>query len=210
MKSDAPGQGRVRQIVTGGRPQEGPMQGVGGVKGGSLGTMLVLLLDLLKALDYADAELEADFGAKFAGNVRPYIMALARASNNQASINFRNSIRQGDESMTPLQYVYEAADCRLFQTAEMLEDEEALWRRVYNAMWEDGGCVQGPTNHPSAMPGVDYQNMNVPENAHSDFGINPISNSLRGETGTESGAEGTNACTILLGLSLAIFIYLAI
>lgn len=32
----------------------------------------------------------------------------------ELSFNFRNNIAEGDASITPLQFVYEAADCRLY------------------------------------------------------------------------------------------------
>ena len=68
---------------------------------------------------------------------------LNRALNNYA-VNFRDGIRQGDETQTPLQFVYEPADCRIYYTADMTTDVTVIWKTVYDSVW--GGksaCVAG-------------------------------------------------------------------
>lgn len=46
--------------------------------------------------------------------------------NSAGSVNSQNAIRKGDQSVTPLRFVYEAADCRFFYTAEMLEQQSPV------------------------------------------------------------------------------------
>ena len=64
------------------------------------------------------------------------------------TINFADSIRANDDSETPLQFIYEAADCRLFRTTEMLHDVTAMWRAVTKVMnGEYDACVKDSMGH---------------------------------------------------------------
>jgi hypothetical protein len=87
---------------------------------------------------------------------------LRAASPDQAGgINFRNNIRIGDLSATPLQFVYEAADCRLWYTKEMLSDPTFLWNRVADVafnktngtIYSSPYCVNGSTGQPTSLSG---------------------------------------------------------
>jgi hypothetical protein len=92
-------------------------------------------------------------------------LPLERASNpaRAGSVNFRNNIRIGDKSVTPLQFVYEAADCRIWYTPEMLYDPTFLWSRVasiafasnytYGTPYTSPYCVHGSTNQPTSLTG---------------------------------------------------------
>jgi len=81
---------------------------------------------------------------------------------NDASVNIRNNIRIGDTSLTPLQFVYEAADCRMWYTVEMLYSQTFLWERgadaafeyrTENGSWSSPFCVAGSTGHPTSLSG---------------------------------------------------------
>lgn len=61
----------------------------------------------------------------------------------RARVNFRNNIRDGDTSQTPLQFVYEATNCRIFYEAEDMADMSNLWNRVANVTWGGDKCVDG-------------------------------------------------------------------
>jgi hypothetical protein len=92
-------------------------------------------------------------------------LPLERASSpaQAGSVNFRNNIRIGDESVTPLQFVYEAADCRIWYTPEMIYDPTSLWSRVasiafasnytYGTPYTSPYCVHGSTNQPTSLTG---------------------------------------------------------
>src|SRR6266496_1256134 len=118
-------QGKVRQLALGGRPQAAPMQAIGGVKGANVynygviwqATQGVLENGLLTQDQLAmfNDSLPID-PASFPLNVDPEF----------SSVNVRDNIRMGDASQTPLQFVYEAADCRLFYTLNMAFDPVAL------------------------------------------------------------------------------------
>ena len=59
-------------------------------------------------------------------------------------INARDGIRQGDDSETPLQFVYEPADCRIYYTPEMAVDQSAAWKTVADTAFNGiNHCVAG-------------------------------------------------------------------
>lgn len=180
MKSQA----HVKQIVVGGRKQTGPMQGVGGVKGANIQGMATLLdfvvAAYLQATRTQQAYLESALGMSGASFVRAATHALDRAAGGgefmvQATVNFRNNIRQGDDTTTPLQFVYEAADCRFFYTAAMYADQELLWDKTYDLAWNGGACVAGSTDQASAGFGDGYITSPAPDGAASNNTIFPSS-----------------------------------
>ncbi|SMY21844.1 unnamed protein product [Zymoseptoria tritici ST99CH_1A5] len=198
LKSAAP-DGPVRQVVLGGRPQTGPMQGVGGIKGGQLGSFeaIALLAGGGATLTPISSQtFAADFGPN---TIESALQAVDRAVPGAAAVNYRNSIRMGDESVTPLQYLYEAADCRLWYTVDMLASQEALWRKVA-AVGFDGDedlCVEGSTGHPSTTAGGEGAGVDVPKNARSEVGVRISDESRAGDgpgsmDGSSSGGDGDN------------------
>jgi hypothetical protein len=73
----------------------------------------------------------------------------------RARINLRSAIRESDTTQTPLQFVYEAANCHLFYTVDDVYDMTNLWARAYNATWGGAKCVGGSTTTSDAsMPGL--------------------------------------------------------
>ena len=52
-------------------------------------------------------------------------------------------MHDGDETQTPLQFIYEASNCRLFCTAADIYDISNAWSRVANVVWGNGFCVPG-------------------------------------------------------------------
>ena len=176
MKMNAPGSGRVRSIVVGGRRQEGPMQGAGGVKGGQLVHMVAIKTAALLARKTGTVaqqlQFTSEFGEEQLVSTRPALdRAHALGSKLQATVNFANQIREGDESVTPLQYVYEAADCRFFYTAAMYGSQELVWQKAHQIAWKNGTCVLGSRGDPSAERTTDYGSMKIPKNARSSFGV---------------------------------------
>ncbi|KAI5206625.1 hypothetical protein E4T38_03677 [Aureobasidium subglaciale] len=119
-------------------------------------------------------EFVTKFGIDF---VQATTQALSRAAPGgavivQASLNFRNNIRQGDDSVTPLQHIYEAADCRFFYTPEMYASQAAVWERAYNSTWGDMECIEGSTEHPSSVSGGSDVTAGPPGMASNFFGGN--------------------------------------
>jgi hypothetical protein len=61
-----------------------------------------------------------------------------------ASINLRDQVRKNDT--IPLQFAYEAADCRIFYTPQTVFNYTALWQYAADAMWSNSSlCVKGST-----------------------------------------------------------------
>lgn len=95
------------------------------------------------------------------------------------NFNLRNAYKPNDASQTPTQFIYEAANCRLFYTASDLYDMAGLWRRVANVAWGNGTCVQGSTTTADGrLP--KYANDTVP------FSPSAVSNATNPFTGPGS------------------------
>lgn len=58
------------------------------------------------------------------------------------SLNYLNTYTADDES-TPTQFMYEAANCHIFYTAETLCQPSTTWALAANATWGSAQCV-GP------------------------------------------------------------------
>lgn len=59
--------------------------------------------------------------------------------------NGRNAYPSDNPDGPPLQFVYEAANCRLFYQFQDLNDITGVWRRVANVAWGNGTCAAGST-----------------------------------------------------------------
>ncbi|KFY08290.1 hypothetical protein V492_06364, partial [Pseudogymnoascus sp. VKM F-4246] len=124
-------QGGVRSVVLGGRPAFGPMQGVGGTKG--------VLVEPWEAIEASIASTLADFGTaaqkkKWAGYL-PEAFPIAMSS--APTVNFRSGYHPGSD--TPMQFLNESANCRLFYTPAMLTNVTHIWESVARLAWGFGG-----------------------------------------------------------------------
>ena len=146
--------GGVKSIVVGGRPQNGPMQAVGGTKGKQSFAYEYVLISALNATEgLTNSQTVAANKSDFA-LLSEY--PLIRAADPVVpGINGQNNIRLGDNSTTPLQFVYEAADCRIFFTHDMLVSQVPIWSRAANITWGNQTylCVDGSTFHASSVSG---------------------------------------------------------
>ena len=155
-------QGQVRQIVVGGRKQNAPMQAIGGTKGAEDAMFGEIVETFTAAYELVSPIMKARsqqiYGGLDGWFVNATLQALSRISEGplgqHGTFNLRNNIRKGDSTETPLQFVYEAAVCRFFYTAEMYTDQELVWNTVYNLAWGNGTCVPGSTGQVSSKPGV--------------------------------------------------------
>lgn len=68
-------------------------------------------------------------------------------------VNLKDNLRQNDASGTPLEFMYEAADCRMWFTAPMITDVTELWKGVADRMFKNGTseCVKGSTGDPTSV-----------------------------------------------------------
>ncbi|MCJ1321598.1 hypothetical protein MMC15_006943 [Xylographa vitiligo] len=127
----------VRTVVVGGRPSIGPMQALAGARG---------------ARDYEADYLDTDiyyvsYFNSTAASILPdrsleFVLDIA-------NFNLQDQIRRGQNF--PLQFAYEAANCRIFLTNLTFLDFGALWQYAADATWKNPGlCVKDSTNHPSS------------------------------------------------------------
>ena len=124
----------ARTIVVGGRPETGPMQAAGGTRGARV---------------YSADDVDDDF--QFASQVNETANSTLPPRDltfyvTYAGFNLRDQIRANDS--TPLQFSYEAADCRIYYTLANVYNVSQLWRDAAHATWDDTSlCVEGSTGY---------------------------------------------------------------
>jgi hypothetical protein len=160
-------QGKVKSVTMGGRPQTGPMQYIGGVKGSQVFNLPDLLLAVDGFYQFADdASIKTanTTGLKTLLELGDYVQLrsatpVGEGASEAVTFNLENNIAEGDATTTPLQFVYEAADCRLWWQAGDLLDITNVWERVaanafgLNGTRVFGQCVDGSTGAPSSLSG---------------------------------------------------------
>ncbi|PSN72087.1 hypothetical protein BS50DRAFT_516100 [Corynespora cassiicola Philippines] len=125
-------QAGVRTISVGGRPIEGPMQTVGGNRGATVYTADRIDYDILALNDTLENE-EAFSRTPDRDDTGMWI--------NYASVNIRDQMRKNDT--TPLQFKYEASQCRIYYTLANVYNMSQLWRDAAAATWDDPSlCVE--------------------------------------------------------------------
>lgn len=155
MKTEA----GVKSVVVGGLPVAGPMQGVAGTKGANILDVGGSIPD--EDLLYAAVEESVllNLTLLFDDTDFPDVLSLLddpsiNVNPSKVSVNLRNQVRKSDP-VTPLQFVYEASDCRIWYTAANLKSYEVLWQNAADALWGNGSlCVSGSTNQPSSKQNV--------------------------------------------------------
>ncbi|KAJ5916959.1 hypothetical protein N7504_000974 [Penicillium tannophilum] len=141
----------VRSIALGGRPQTGPMQAMGGIKGAEvmdLANLAVILSDAKRLANssslLSDEDLEKwDAYVPIPLSEFPYAMIAAQ-------VNLLNSFGPAND-VVPRQYIYEAAECRRFFTYDNIMDQETTWASAADAMFYGGGCVEGSMNGTGSL-----------------------------------------------------------
>ncbi|PMD46382.1 peptidase S41 family protein-like protein [Hyaloscypha variabilis F] len=130
----------VRTVVAGGRPSYGPMQAPGLTRGAAAYDVV----DSLDA-DIALAQLLLDEDNQPSDFLPNRTTPGPGMSISYAQINLRDQIRQGET--VPLQFTYEAANCRIFYTAQTFYNYTNLWRYAADAIYSNPafyrGCASG-------------------------------------------------------------------
>ncbi|KAJ4387620.1 hypothetical protein N0V93_008217 [Gnomoniopsis smithogilvyi] len=138
-------QGGVKSIAFGGRPQEGPIQGVGGIKGSQV-------LDWVNVYEFNQWALEnaVNITAEQTAALERYnTLAINRSS--ASALNARDQIlRDNVDDGLPAQYVVEEVDCRLYWTAEMITDITAVWKAAADSAFNGAACAYGGIEAPAA------------------------------------------------------------
>lgn len=132
-------QGGVKSIAMGGRPQEGPIQGVGGVKGAQV-------LDWSNVLAFNQWALE-NGGDNITDAQKATLNRYDEVAINRSSasaLNGRDQIlRDNVDDGLPAQFVAEETDCRLYWTLPMITDITALWKAVADSAFNGADCAYG-------------------------------------------------------------------
>ncbi|KAF2399582.1 hypothetical protein EJ06DRAFT_522458 [Trichodelitschia bisporula] len=149
-------QAGVHTLTFGGRPQTGPMQSQGGSRGALLLPLDQILRLASRIFPLGSAQQQADWNKTSIGTIlsnEAPVSRCLRMGNGLlgCAVNARDNIRCGDNSQTPLEFTYEAADCRLFYTAEMYSDAEEVWKGAYDAKWNGKSCVEGSMGDASSL-----------------------------------------------------------
>ncbi|KAI1084786.1 peptidase S41 family protein [Whalleya microplaca] len=136
---------QVKTTAVGGRPATGPMQAVAGVEGAQVFEMNEIQSAAAAALALAPQNQQAQLQKGELGLLAEGYAIQRGASATQAgAVNAKNSFAPFD-SKTPLQFLYQSANCRFFYTAQMLDTPALVWQRAVDATWNDPAnfCVEG-------------------------------------------------------------------
>lgn len=169
-------QAGVQTVVAGGLPSNGPMQTPSGSRGAQAYSFDNINTDIAIAKENNAS----------AGNFLPERQVDVFIS--YASFNIRDQVRKGES--TPLQFVYEAANCRIFYTKDTVYNYGNLWRYAANAIWTKPElCVQGstgiasngnssdisgpPTGLPSLNPNIRYNMTTILQLSGAVHGVYP-------------------------------------
>lgn len=134
-------QAGVKTIVVGGRPSTGPMQTASGNRGARLYSSDAIDIDFDNVEDILHNE-EVAASLPSRDDTGMWI--------NYAGINIRDQLRKGDDSDIPLQFKYDAADCRIYYTIDNVYNMSRLWRDAAAATWDDTSlCVDDSAGYAS-------------------------------------------------------------
>jgi hypothetical protein len=135
-------QGGVKSIAMGGRPSKLPIQGIGGTKGANNYPFAYMRQITTLATGMGSADQMKNWTAATNYSDLP----LNRSTDN--SLNVRDNIlRDHLEDGIPAQFVYEAADCRLYYEPSMITNVTAIWKKAADAAWGTDKCIAGSLPH---------------------------------------------------------------
>lgn len=136
-------QKNISTTVIGGRPRLGPMQPVAGSEGAGFMYMQNMSDTARLAFELASPELQREIKAKKDSDLVTLAEGYA-VRRGSGTVNSKNNFSPHDPA-TPLQFLYQPANCRLFWTRQMISDPELVWKRTVDGTWTDpsGVCVEG-------------------------------------------------------------------
>ena len=178
-------QAGVKSVAFGGRPSRDAMQGVGGTKGtNNFGFDAVTYY---AQLAYQSGTAAQKKWANWTQLTQYTPLPTERSSGT--SLNFRDGIHKVDlKTGVPAQFIYEAADCRLFYTPSMIEDPTSQWNAAAGAAWGGKKCVQGSLGGGHYKRDAEAEEMSallerrqIPVPYFAPLPAHPVSNSVRGE-----------------------------
>ena len=143
----------VKSVTIGGRPVKEPIQPTTGSKGGE-----VRLTSLFPSLAIDIIEKTRAIGANVPSNQKLNQLANVtqlqkRTVDRGTRVQTQDQLRKGDKAGTPLQFIYEAADCKIFYTQDSWLGQDAAWKAAFDAFQDDSKCVEGSTKHSTSISG---------------------------------------------------------
>ncbi|KAG9190680.1 hypothetical protein G6011_08768 [Alternaria panax] len=145
----------IKAVTVGGRPEKKPIQTVTGSKGGEVTPLIYWQIFAQGALNLSSALSLSSYSANddVISAIANVPQIVTRAGDQASRLQSQDQVRKGDASGTPLQYIYEASDCKIFYTATTYADPGAAWRQAWDAFQDDSKCVEGSTGHASSISG---------------------------------------------------------
>ena len=175
-------QGGVKTVAVGGRPSYGPMQTIGGTRGVNTWTLTTIYTFVTQMLSLGTSEQQATWKATALG--KHTTLPNKRSADNSGSLNVRDGIREGDDTQTPLQFVWYPADCRIWYEPGFTIDVTGLWKRVVDVTWggascaansgtttqkRDGELVRGVRHGRRAMAQAEFDQLHAAVDGFTDF-----------------------------------------
>ncbi|KAL4861297.1 hypothetical protein BDV12DRAFT_204153 [Aspergillus spectabilis] len=133
---------QVRTVAMGDRPDYTPMQAPSGTRGAAV---------------YDTHHMDIDISGALAIDNSTSALPLTRRHDfliQYASVNLRDQIRRDDPSNTPLQFRYEAADCRIFYTPKTWYNYTNLWNYAADAAWHNSTLCIANSFHTQSAPTI--------------------------------------------------------
>lgn len=146
----------VRSIVFGGLPELGPMQAIGGVKGGQSidqDYIVEMTEDAFEIIENSSTPILSDSDLEHFKSIAPIPPTEFPLRFYGVGVNFRSAFREEDTTL-PLQFIYEAAEFRRFYTAENILNPETIWIDAANVAFNDGMPVAKSTDGPGSLTEV--------------------------------------------------------
>ncbi|KAF2471234.1 uncharacterized protein BDR25DRAFT_313845 [Lindgomyces ingoldianus] len=201
-------QGKVQTIAIGGRPINAPMQGIGGTKGSQVLSFPSLIQLLALAVNFTQQVIGVStaerVNATAVGNIIATEQLLIRSAHTNPDlpifgrVNSLDNLRMNDSSETPLEFVYEAADCKLFNTFDSWKDVTKLWKASVDAKWGKGQCVSGSMGDKSSLSIMGNQPFNLQGKEQG--------NSTQQFQGAASGTKASSFMFVIVSLSVTLFL----
>ncbi|KAE9571893.1 hypothetical protein CGMCC3_g12103 [Colletotrichum fructicola] len=169
----------IKTTVIGGRPLSGIMQSIAGVEGAQVFSFNDLTSDAKAILALAPKDKKEEVMNSDVGELaKGYAIKRATTPKSAGAVNGKNAFSMSD-AKTPLQFLWEPANCRIFYTKEMLTQPVVAWKRAVDATWNNPTqfCVANsiyPVNKTTTLDPFFKQSRNntgMPMSAASTDGV---------------------------------------
>lgn len=196
----------VRTVTVGGRPRAGAMQSVAGVEGAQIFFLEEISAAAAAAIYLNPEELNVT-GSEIAELAEGYALQRAADPDRPGAVNGRNAFSRTN-SETPLQFLYQPANCRVFYTRDMIFGPAEVWKRAVDATWTDPErfCVEGSRVDWEDLAGQGTDTRFAGGEAPDDRGGEDVGNTgsgLGAGLGDESGAGSLRTgATVLWAVGL--------